>query len=59
MAEGVKLVALYNVRRGMKAVYMILNPQRSRCFWFSVFAGTTKESRRTVSASQRSLASVV
>lgn len=31
MVENVKLVALYNIRRGMKAVYMLLNPNdRSR-----------------------------
>ena len=27
LVEAVKLVALYNVKRGIKAVYMILNPQ--------------------------------
>eukprot|EP00750_Incisomonas_marina_P005609 INCI14046.1.p1 GENE.INCI14046.1~~INCI14046.1.p1 ORF type:complete len:511 (-),score=58.98 INCI14046.1:1206-2738(-) len=33
LAESVKLVALYNLRRGIKAVYMILNPEGSRSVW--------------------------
>jgi len=33
LVEATKLVALYNVKRGIKAVYMLLNPRRSRDGW--------------------------